>query len=327
MIALASDCLIFQTPSGESVPYSADMVCGELSGGSVELFDPEFVRHAASAVFHYFKHELRRQSVSLSEFTGALEKVLGGFAITAPPPNQPESQPDMLESDLFRLACESGEGCELFFFPRLRAELRQQLQQAGFNVVLTRDHDIYPTRAERPDIANRRGADLFVSLHFNATEIGRDEVSGPETYCITPVGASSSNAQGEGRDHGPTTANRNEQKSLLFAYQIEKSLVQNLGVNDRGVRRARFAVLRDAAMPAVLIECGYMTHPVEGKKILDSTYRRQMAQAIVTGILAYQKLTVPPIPSTLPAANRLAVRIPPSSWTGTDKISPKSQTR
>jgi hypothetical protein len=129
MIALASDCLIFQTPSGESVPYSADMVCGELSGGSVELFDPEFVRHAASAVFHYFKHELRRQSVSLSEFTGALEKVLRGFAITTQPPNQPASQPDMLESDLFRLACESGEGCELFFFPRLRAELRQQLQQ------------------------------------------------------------------------------------------------------------------------------------------------------------------------------------------------------
>ena len=55
-------------------------------------------------------------------------------------------------------------------------------------------------------------------------------------------------------------------KSLLLAYQIQKSLVRNLGAEDRGVRRARFAVLRDATMPAILIEGGYMTHPVEGRK-------------------------------------------------------------
>jgi N-acetylmuramoyl-L-alanine amidase len=209
----------------------------------------------------------------------------------------------------------------------LAFELRDQLKKAGFNVILTRTTDKYVELTDRPALANKRNADLFVSLHFNAIETGRNEVSGPETYCITPVGASSSNAQGEGRDYGPTTANRYESKSLLFACQIEKSLVQNLGVNDRGVRRARFAVLRDAAMPAILIECGYMTHPVEGEKILDAAYRRQMAQAIVKGILDYQKLTAPPVPPTLPATNRLAVRIPPSSWTGTNKISPKSQTR
>jgi N-acetylmuramoyl-L-alanine amidase len=74
---------------------------------------------------------------------------------------------------------------------------------------------------------------------------------------------------------------------------MEKSLVQNLNAEDRGVRRARFAVLRDATMPAILIEGGYMTHPVEGKKIYNSAYRRQMAAAIVKGILAYQKLTAP----------------------------------
>ncbi|MGA3163229.1 MAG: N-acetylmuramoyl-L-alanine amidase [Verrucomicrobiota bacterium] len=209
----------------------------------------------------------------------------------------------------------------------LAFELRDQLKQAGFNVVLTRTTDKYVELPDRPALANKRDADLFMSLHFNATETGRNEVSGPETYCITPVGASSSNAQGEGSNHSPTTANRYECQSLLFAYQIEKSLVQNLDVNDRGVRRARFAVLRDAAMPAILIECGYMTHPVEGERILDAAYRRQMAQAILKGILNYQKLTVPLIPPTLPPTNRLAVRIPPSSWTGTNKISPKSQTR
>ncbi len=209
----------------------------------------------------------------------------------------------------------------------LALELSDQLKKVGFKVILTRNKDTYVELPARPAIANKAGADLFVSLHFNAFPSDPKSVAGPETYCITPVGASSSNAQGEGRDYGPTTANRYESKSLLFACQIEKSLVQNLGVNDRGVRRARFAVLRDAAMPAILIECGYMTHPVEGEKILDAAYRRQMAQAIVKGILDYQKLTAPPVPPTLPATNRLAVRIPPSSWTGTNKISPKSQTR
>ena len=113
-----------------------------------------------------------------------------------------------------------------------------------------------------------------------------------------------SNAQGEGADHGATPANRVENKSLLLAYQMQKSLVKNLGVDDRGVRRARFAVLRDAEMPAILIEGGYMTHPVEGKKIFDAGYRKQMAAAIVKGILNYQKLTAPPPPNRRPARTK-----------------------
>ena len=178
----------------------------------------------------------------------------------------------------------------------LALELRDQLQKAGFNVILTRTRDTYVELPDRPALANRRGADLFISLHFNATPTAKNEVEGPQTYCITPVGASSTDAQGEGANFGPTTANRVEPKSLLLAYQVQKSLVKNLGANDRGVRRARFAVLRDATMPAILIESGYMTHPVESERIYSAVGRSQMAQSIVKGILAYQKLVFPPPP-------------------------------
>ena len=185
----------------------------------------------------------------------------------------------------------------------LAKELQKQLQAAGFKVILTRSKNTFIELPARPDLANRRNADLFVSLHFNATQTGKDEVSGPETYCITPVGAASSNAQGEGANYGATTANRVEAKSLLFAYSVQKALVKNLPVEDRSVRRARFAVLRDCEMPAILVESGYMTHPVEGKRIFTADYRRQIAAAIVKGVLNYQKLTAPPADEKLPAGN------------------------
>jgi len=178
----------------------------------------------------------------------------------------------------------------------LGLELRKQLQKAGFNVIMTRTRDKYVSLSDRAALANRHHADLFVSLHFNATPTGRDEAEGPETYCITPVGANSSNEYIERSEFGPavgtgpTIGNRNEDKSLLLAYEVEKSLVQNLDANDRGVKRARFAVLRDTAMPAILIEGGFMTNPVESKKIYNAAYRHRMAEAIVKGILAYQPL-------------------------------------
>lgn len=175
----------------------------------------------------------------------------------------------------------------------LAQELSSQLKTAGFNVILTRNKDVSLELDSRPDIANRKNADLFISLHFNAAVVGSAEVSGVETYCITPIGASSSNSGGKGAGYGYTPANAVEKKSLLLAYLIHKAIVKNAGAEDRSVRRARFAVLRDAEMPAILVEGGYMTHPTESKKIYDAAYRKQMATAIVKGIQNYQRLTAP----------------------------------
>jgi N-acetylmuramoyl-L-alanine amidase len=176
----------------------------------------------------------------------------------------------------------------------LAQELCDQLKHAGFNASLTRTTDTLIDLPVRPDIARRRGADLFISLHWNSVQNGKSQVRGVETYCMTPAGASSSNAGGEIRDAGSKPGNRNNEKNMLLAYQIQKSLLKNLGTEDRGVRRARFMVLCNAGMPAVLVEGGYMSHATESKKIYDPAYRRQMARAMVEGVLAYQRQIEPP---------------------------------
>src|SRR5712691_676536 len=127
MIALASDYLLFELACGETVPFSAEDMSIEVCGDSAGLFDSEFVRHAANAVFHYFKYELQRQTVSVAEVSGALEKILNGFALRKLRGVTLLSAPAVLESDLRPLAEASGTNSELFFFPRLREELRRQL--------------------------------------------------------------------------------------------------------------------------------------------------------------------------------------------------------
>jgi N-acetylmuramoyl-L-alanine amidase len=169
----------------------------------------------------------------------------------------------------------------------LAQELSSQLSKAGFKVSLTRTSDKKIELPMRPELAKRRGADLFVSLHFNA--FSEKTVQGTEVYCLTPAGAPSSNARGEGAGAGSFAGNRLNDKNIFLAYQMQRSLTKNLAVEDRGLHRARFWVLRDATMPAVLIEGGFLSHPTEGKKIADPAYRRQMARAIVEAIVAYKR--------------------------------------
>jgi hypothetical protein len=127
MIALGSKCLLFKTPLGESVPLSSDMISIELSGAAGSMFESEFVDDAAGAVFHYFKYELGRESVTVAEFAEALEKALKSFNSGRQDQLKPRS---LVESDLRMLARECGTGCELVFFPRLRSELRELLKNS-----------------------------------------------------------------------------------------------------------------------------------------------------------------------------------------------------
>ena len=129
MILLHSDCLLFQLKNGESIPCAANMISVEIVGESNGLLDPEMLRHAAASVFHYFKFELEREAVTIGEFSIALEKVLGHLGYTIHAGDATRAR-DISETDLGLLARESSDNLELFFFPRLRDELRLHLRQS-----------------------------------------------------------------------------------------------------------------------------------------------------------------------------------------------------
>src|SRR5580704_15817255 len=97
MITLSSNCRLFQMSNGESVPCSAEMICIEVIGNADCLVDSEILRHAAASVFHYFKNDLERETVTVGEFAGALEKVLRGLGMTIRADRQGR---EILESDL-----------------------------------------------------------------------------------------------------------------------------------------------------------------------------------------------------------------------------------
>ncbi|MBX3745063.1 MAG: N-acetylmuramoyl-L-alanine amidase [Verrucomicrobiae bacterium] len=170
----------------------------------------------------------------------------------------------------------------------LAEEVRRQLVRAGFQVIMTRESDETVDLVERAAIAQRRGADLLVSLHFNASPNGGSEASGVEVYALTPEGARSTNASVDAGPWQEAAGNRHDPRNLLLAYHLQRALVRDLpGTVDRGVRRARFVILRLAEMPAALVELGFMSNPSDARWIYSEAGRRQAAASIVAGLRAY----------------------------------------
>jgi N-acetylmuramoyl-L-alanine amidase len=161
------------------------------------------------------------------------------------------------------------------------------LQQAGFKVVLTRTNDIYILPNDRPEIAARQGADLFVSLHYNS--IATPGVRGIQVHCLPPPGTKSSDAGGGRDDEAASPGNLQDDYNILLAYEVLRNITPKLPLEDIGVKRNHYEVLREAHMPAILIEGGFMTDPQDSKKIYDAGFRQRMAQGIVNGILAYKE--------------------------------------
>jgi N-acetylmuramoyl-L-alanine amidase len=219
----------------------------------------------------------------------------------------------------------TGSRLEKAYTLALAREVRSKLVAAGFNVVLTRREDEYVDHPERTSMASRLKADLFVSLHFNASPDGSSDANGFEVYAMTPEGARSTNIS---RDIGSLKAwsgNEADGENLLLAYQVQRALLQRLpGSEDRGVRRARFLVLRLSEMPAILIEGGFMTNPSDARYIYSDTGRSRLAQGITDGILAYRRQVERTAPSPPPTAAPAPAQRGTSSRSSTNNARPES---
>jgi len=177
--------------------------------------------------------------------------------------------------------------------------LRSALQAQGLSVTMTRDSDEFISLSRRPAVATRVNADLFISVHVNANN--SRHISGIEVYYPRE---SQVNAQGSlpPRVHSSevVTANptirqilwdlllsRSRNDSRRLAMHICRAMRSKLRVRCRGVHGARFVVLREARMPAVLVEVGYVSNPEEAQRLGNPSYRQAAAEGIAQGIIAY----------------------------------------
>ena len=135
------------------------------------------------------------------------------------------------------------------------------LQQQGIQPIMTRQDDRFISLNGRVQMAERYRATLFVSIHANAINLSRPDVNGIETYYYS---------SGAG-----------------LAQSIHNSILRSVNIGNRGIRRARFYVLRKTSMPAVLVEVGFVTGRYDAPKLSSASFREQMATAIANGILQY----------------------------------------
>ncbi|MBD1912058.1 MULTISPECIES: N-acetylmuramoyl-L-alanine amidase [unclassified Leptolyngbya] len=141
-------------------------------------------------------------------------------------------------------------------------KVAQILEQQGVRVVMTRQGDTDIDLEPRVQIAENSNANIFVSIHANSISLSRPEVNGIETFYASPEGA-------------------------RLGRVIHDSMIQFSGFNDRGLKSARFYVIRNTSMPAVLLEIGFVTGAHDAPLLADSDWRSQMSVAIARGILQY----------------------------------------
>jgi len=181
--------------------------------------------------------------------------------------------------------------------------LAEQLQAAGFEVLLTRSDDTFIPLWDRARLANEGGADLFVSLHLNSSKARA--AKGSEVFFLSLNAGDADAAEVAALENaeagkGPATPDSVvasilddlAQKAYLqdserLAVSIQNQLNHLGGIKERGVKQAPFAVLRGAAMPAVLVETVFISNPKEAAKLQDPAFLKQVAESITQGVRRY----------------------------------------
>jgi N-acetylmuramoyl-L-alanine amidase len=161
--------------------------------------------------------------------------------------------------------------------------LKPLLEQRGWRVVLTRTTDRGVELPERVLIAEQQQADLFISLHLNSAGPG---AAGLETFCLTPAGMTSTLTRNYADPvNVALPGNTRDYENMHLAMRVHRSLLQNVGMPDRGVQRARFmAVLKTQQRPAILVEGGYLSDRNEARQLATPEYRQKLAVAVAKAL-------------------------------------------
>lgn len=162
-------------------------------------------------------------------------------------------------------------------------KLRTKLEELGYKVLTSRDSDIdVDFITERSRMVNKTNSDIFISIHFNATGNAYSKASGIQTYSYSDEPDYPSKINPYWHNHPDRIS---ESKRLAAA--IHSSLLAETGAKDAGQLERSFAVLRETAKPAVLLELGYMDNFTESQQIRDSRYQDKLVAGIVKGIQKY----------------------------------------
>ena len=162
-------------------------------------------------------------------------------------------------------------------------KLRTKLEELGYKVLTSRDTDIdVDFITERSRMVNKTNSDIFISIHFNATGNAYSKASGIQTYSYSDEPDYPSKINPYWHNHPDRIS---ESKRLAAA--IHSSLLAETGAKDAGQLERSFAVLRETAKPAVLLELGYMDNFTESQQIRDSRYQDKLVAGIVKGIQKY----------------------------------------
>jgi N-acetylmuramoyl-L-alanine amidase len=177
-------------------------------------------------------------------------------------------------------------GTEKGFALDVALAARTQLIRAGYRVEMTRVNDVAVSLEDRVNFANRFPHAVFVSIHFNSSSGG----AGLESYALAPEGVPS-NASSEHHvsaiDQGRHAGNALDGQNIALTASVHAAVLTKVSIFDRGVRHARFHVLRNIKIPAVLLEGGFISDPAEGQRIATARYRQQLGAAIAQGIQNY----------------------------------------
>lgn len=163
--------------------------------------------------------------------------------------------------------------------------VREQLQKKGITVYLTRETDTFLPLSDRTKIAAKHNADIFVSLHADSADASAE---GAGTFVLSLPGEYSTHGYGRGTpSNSRHPGNRYDPANQALGARIQEHLVESTGQKDRGVKRARFKVLREAPCPAALVEMAFITNPKEERFVLSEKGQDQIARGIAGGITAY----------------------------------------